>query len=200
MVLVPAVRFISPIQLIHQDRLTALSGPVIFVANHQSHFDAPVVLAALGRRIRRRLVVAAAADYFYRSKTVGGLASLALSTVPFMREGGSSRTSLDLLKRLAGEGWSVLLFPSGTRGDQALFKPGFAFVAVDARTSVVPLYLHGLQDTLPKGSKLPLPSGVIVAVGSAVAPGDDYEDLVRRTQAEHNTLREDVMDRTEGWG
>lgn len=199
-VLVPAVRFLSPIQTLHRDRLASLSGPAVFVANHQSHFDAPVVLAALGRRVRSRLVVAAAADYFYRSRAVGALASLALSTVPFVREGGSSRDSLNLLKRLLGRGWSVLIFPSGTRGDQDSFKAGFAFMAVDAGVSVVPLYLHGLKDTLPKGAKLPLPSGVIVGVGQAVPPGEDYDDLVRRTQAEHNALRDEVLNRTKGWG
>ena len=53
--LVPLLRFISPFTVIGKRNLAKLKGPAVFVANHQSHFDAPVCLAALGGRIRRRL-------------------------------------------------------------------------------------------------------------------------------------------------
>jgi 1-acyl-sn-glycerol-3-phosphate acyltransferase len=182
------------------ERLKEQHEPRVFVSNHQSHFDTPVVLAALGRRIRKRLVVAAAADYFYKSRPVGPLASLSLGTVPFVREGGSSRGSLELLKSLVGEGWSVLLFPSGTRGERETFKPGFAYVAVDAGADVVPLYLHGLKDTFPKGSKVPLPSGVLVGVGRTVDAGEHYDDLVQRTELEHSEIKSEVIELVKGWG
>jgi 1-acyl-sn-glycerol-3-phosphate acyltransferase len=156
----------------------------VFVANHQSHFDAPVCLAALGGRIRRRLVVAAAADYFYSNALKGTAASLALGTVPFIRQGGGSRESLQMLKDLAKRGWSVLIFPSGTRGSGASgFKKGFAYIAVDAQVPVVPMYLHGLDHVMPKGSFLPLPGGVVIGIGPPIPPGDDYNELVRKAEA-----------------
>jgi 1-acyl-sn-glycerol-3-phosphate acyltransferase len=182
--LVPILRFVSPFTVIGKRNLAQLKGPAVFVANHQSHFDAPVCLAALGGRIRRRLVVAAAADYFYSSAVKGAAASLALGTVPFVRSGGSSRDSLQFLKDLVGKGWSVLIFPSGTRGTGASgFKKGFAYLAVDAQVPVVPMYLHGLDHVMPKGSFVPLPGGVVVGIGPPIAPGGDYNDLVRRAEA-----------------
>ena len=182
--LVPLLRLISPFTVIGRRNLARLQGPAVFVANHQSHFDAPVCLAALGHRIRRRLVVAAAADYFYSNALKGAAASLALGTVPFVRTGGSSRDSLDLLKELVGAGWSVLIFPSGTRGTGASgFKKGFAYIAVDQQVPVVPLYLHGLDHVMPKGSFVPLPGGVVVAVGSPIPPGRNYAALVRKAEA-----------------
>ena len=42
-----------------------LRGPVLFVANHSSHMDTPLILRALPWAWRRRTAVAAAADYFY---------------------------------------------------------------------------------------------------------------------------------------
>jgi 1-acyl-sn-glycerol-3-phosphate acyltransferase len=182
-VLVPLLRFISPFSVVGKRNLNDLKGPAVFVANHQSHFDAPVCLAALPGRIRRRLVVAAAADYFYSSAVKGMAASLALGTVPFVRQGGSSRASLQMLKDLASSGWSVLIFPSGTRGAKGGFKKGFAYIAVDAQVPVVPLYLHGLDRVMPKGSFVPLPGGVMVGIGPPIPPGDDYNDLVRRAEA-----------------
>jgi 1-acyl-sn-glycerol-3-phosphate acyltransferase len=182
--LVPILRFISPFTVIGKRNLAKLKGPAVFVANHQSHFDAPVCLAALGGRIRRRLVVAAAADYFYSNAVKGTAASLALGTVPFVRQGGGSRESLQMLKDLAKSGWSVLIFPSGTRGTGASgFKKGFAYIAVDAQVPVVPMYLHGLDQVMPKGSFLPLPGGVVIGIGPPIPPGDDYNELVRKAEA-----------------
>jgi 1-acyl-sn-glycerol-3-phosphate acyltransferase len=182
-VLVPLLRFIAPFSVVGKHNLNDLKGPAVFVANHQSHFDAPVCLAALPGRIRRRLVIAAAADYFYSSAVKGVAASLALGTVPFVRQGGSSRASLQMLKDLAGKGWSVLIFPSGTRGAKGGFKKGFAYIAIDAQVPVVPLYLHGLDRVMPKGSFVPLPGGVMVGIGPPIPPGNDYNDLVRRAEA-----------------
>jgi 1-acyl-sn-glycerol-3-phosphate acyltransferase len=182
--LVPILRFISPFTVIGKRNLAQLKGPAVFVANHQSHFDAPVCLAALGGRIRKRLVVAAAADYFYSNALKGTAASLALGTVPFIRQGGGSRESLQMLKDLAKRGWSVLIFPSGTRGSGASgFKKGFAYIAVDAQVPVVPMYLHGLDQVMPKGSFLPLPGGVVVGIGPPIPPGDDYNELVHKAEA-----------------
>ncbi len=182
--LVPILRFISPFTVIGKRNLAQLKGPAVFVANHQSHFDAPVCLAALGGRIRKRLVVAAAADYFYSNALKGTAASLALGTVPFIRQGGGSRESLQMLKDLAKRGWSVLIFPSGTRGSGASgFKKGFAYIAVDAQVPVVPMYLHGLDQVMPKGSFLPLPGGVVIGIGPPIPPGDDYNELVRKAEA-----------------
>jgi 1-acyl-sn-glycerol-3-phosphate acyltransferase len=68
-----------------RDKLAALKGPVILVANHASHLDTPVILSALPRRLRKRTVVAAAADYFYRNRATAWLVSLIFNTPPIDR-------------------------------------------------------------------------------------------------------------------
>jgi 1-acyl-sn-glycerol-3-phosphate acyltransferase len=181
--LLPLLRFISPYTVVGRRNLTHLRSPAVFVANHQSHFDAPICLAAVGGRIRKRLVVAAAADYFYTTKLKGAAASLALGTVPFVRTGASSRSSLLMLKELVRSGWSVLIFPSGSRGSGVTgFKKGFAYIAVDAQVPVVPMYLHGPEQVMPKGAFIPLPGGVVVGVGQPIPPGNDYNELVRKAE------------------
>jgi 1-acyl-sn-glycerol-3-phosphate acyltransferase len=189
--LIPLLSFISPVNVIGRRNLRLVTGPVVFVANHQSHFDAPVCLRAVGHRIRRRMVIAAAADYFYRWGVTGAAASIALGTVPFHRTGGQSRGSLELLKDLVGQGWHVLIFPSGTRGASSVsgFKKGFAYIAVDRQVPVVPLYLYGVEHVMPKGARIPLPGGVAVGVGSPIPPGEDYDDLVRRAETSMQELQ-----------
>ena len=55
-----------------REKLAGLKGPVILVANHASHMDTPVILAALPWRLRKKTAVAAAADYFYKNRLVLG--------------------------------------------------------------------------------------------------------------------------------
>src|SRR6185436_12210651 len=42
----------------------AFDGPVIFASNHQSHFDVPVILAAMPGHIRARVAPAMAKEFF----------------------------------------------------------------------------------------------------------------------------------------
>jgi 1-acyl-sn-glycerol-3-phosphate acyltransferase len=92
----------------------------------------------------------------------------------------------------------VLIFPSGSRGTGATgFKRGFAYVAVDAQVPVVPMYLHGLEHVMPKGSFIPLPGGVVIGIGPPIPPGDDYAELVRKAEQGVERARE-MVKRWEG--
>jgi 1-acyl-sn-glycerol-3-phosphate acyltransferase len=88
-----------------------------------------------------------------------------------------------MLKELVRNGWSVLIFPAGSRGSGATgFKKGFAYLAVDTQVPVVPMYLHGPEQVMPKGSFIPLPGGVVVGIGQPIPPGNDYNELVKKAE------------------
>jgi long-chain acyl-CoA synthetase len=145
-------------------------GPALLIANHTSHLDGPTVLAALPPGWRRRTAVAAAADYFFRSTPLGTFASLALGAFPFHREGAIS-ASLSHCGDLIDEGYSILIFPEGTRspdGHLLPFKPGIGLLARELGVPVVPVHLTGLEGILPKGRTWPQPGPVVVRIGEAV--------------------------------
>ena len=99
-----------------KEKLEGVKGPVILVANHASHMDTPVILSALPRKLRKRTVVAAAADYFYKNRVVASLVSLIFNTVPIERHGGGGMSKNGShLDKLLDQGWSLLLYPEGTR-------------------------------------------------------------------------------------
>lgn len=167
--------------------LDGLRGPVVFVANHSSHLDAPLVLTTLPERWRRETAVAAAADYFFDTLPRAVGSTMAFSTFPMERRGGGGASlAADLLL----EGWSVLVFPEGTRsadGWAGEFRRGAAHLALSTRTPVVPIGIRGSFPAMPKGRSWPVPGRppVRVRYGPALRPGpdDDAGTLTDRAHA-----------------
>ena len=62
--LLPLTRVFAWITVDGLQHLRTCKGPVIFAANHQSHMDVPVILAALPGRWRRRVATAMAKEFF----------------------------------------------------------------------------------------------------------------------------------------
>ena len=132
--------------------LDRIAGPVIFVANHASHLDTPLILLALPDARRRRTAVAAAADYFFDTwwRAVGS--SLVFNTMPIDRRGGTlAATPGEVLD----DGWSLLIYPEGTRshdGWMRSFRMGAAFLAVQHGVPVVPVAHRGTFAAMPRGA------------------------------------------------
>jgi len=171
-VLRPAVRAVVPPRVHGADRLETLSGPVIFVANHQSHLDTPILLSALPDRWRHRAVVAAAADYFFDSRFKGALSALMLGALPVER-GRVDRRPLEQSRALLDRGWSVVIFPEGGRSPDGWAQPfrgGAAYLSMHGGFPVVPVHLDGTGRVLPKGAKRPTRAAIHVTFGAPLRP------------------------------
>jgi 1-acyl-sn-glycerol-3-phosphate acyltransferase len=139
------------------ERFAALEPPVVFVANHNSHIDTPIILRALPWEWRHRTAVAAAADYFYRDRRIARLVSLVFNTVPVHRQGGGIE-DLEHVERLLGERWNLLVYPSGTRvreGADRRLRTGAAVLAARHGLSILPIHLTGTRAAMPPGQTWP---------------------------------------------
>jgi 1-acyl-sn-glycerol-3-phosphate acyltransferase len=139
-----------------RELLDDLSGPVVFVANHNSHMDTPVILRALPGRWRRRTAVAAAADYFYAKRRNALSTSLVFGTVPLDRNSGAGvgPGQTAHLDRLIGDGGSLLIFSEGTRsrdGRVGRLRSGAALLAAEHHLPIVPIYVSGTREAMPRG-------------------------------------------------
>lgn len=172
------VSFLSP--------LPEQNTPVVFIANHCSHIDTLSIIRAMPPKNRARLSIAAASDYFYANRFVGALASLLLNTFPFSRE-GAIRASLEYCGDVVDQGWSVLIYPEGTRsttGKLLPFRRGIGLLTAGLRVPVVPVAVHGGYEILPKGKSRPRPGPVEIVFGEPmqVGPKEDPDELTARFQ------------------
>jgi 1-acyl-sn-glycerol-3-phosphate acyltransferase len=136
-----------------------MTDPVIFVANHSSHLDTPTILRAIPPNWRKRTAVAAAADYFYKSRWRAWSAALVFNTVPMGRTGGGlSSGASDHVHELIAEGWNLLIFPEGTRsrdGEIGKVKSGAAVLAGQHGLNIVPIWVGGTHEAMPPGQNWP---------------------------------------------
>jgi 1-acyl-sn-glycerol-3-phosphate acyltransferase len=124
----------------------------IYMSNHQSNFDIPVLLSKLPVQFR-------------------WLAKAELFKIPIFGRGmrGAGYISIDRSNRKSAfqslaraaesirNGTSVLIFPEGTRsrdGHLHAFKKGGFVLAVDAGVPIVPIVIQGTYAMMPKDSRL----------------------------------------------
>ena len=139
----------------------------VFVSNHQSIYDTPVVFASLPYQLRI-------------------IAKESLAAFPVLgwhlRRGGHlfvDRKHPDragILKRwraLVSEGLSLIIYAEGTRspdGHTARFKAGSFLLAIQAGLPIVPLAVIGTRQVMPKGRLQTEPADVELVVHEPIQP------------------------------
>ncbi len=148
--------------------------PVIFAPNHHSHIDTPLMVTAVPEPWRSKLVVAAAADYFFDTRLKGATAALALNALPIDRE-VAGRKSSDMIRRLVDDGWSLVIYPEGGRSPDGWgqeFKGGAAYLSDRTGAPVIPVFIDGTGAIFGKGMKRPKPGSTRVVFGAPLRPND----------------------------
>jgi long-chain acyl-CoA synthetase len=184
------------------------STPVLVIANHVTAYDAALVLYALPGRLRRRMAIAMSGEMLLdfrharnqRSTLRNLLAPMAyllitalFNVFPLPRLRGFRRSFAH-----AGEamdrGYSVLIFPEGTRskdGKLQPFRPGIGLLAQDSRVPIVPVALIGLHELRARKTGWFRSGRLVVRVGQALsAEGIEPADLTAKLEASFRQLQE----------
>ncbi|MDP2270205.1 MAG: AMP-binding protein [Archangium sp.] len=144
----------------------------LVVANHASHLDMGLVKVAMGEQ-GERLVALAARDYFFDSPLKRAYFENFTNLIPMDRS-GSLRESLRLAGESLTQGFNLLIFPEGTRspnGELMEFKPTTGYLALTFGVDILPLYLHGTHNALPKGAWWPKFDELEVRIGPVLELG-----------------------------
>src|SRR5712691_944441 len=133
-------------------------APFLVAANHASHLDVGLVKIALGEE-GKKLASLAARDYFFDNPWKRAWFGNFTNLVPIERR-GSLKESLQTAVRTLEYGYHLLIFPEGTRspdGDLQEFKPAIAYLSFAAGADILPVYLEGTHEAMPKGAFIPDP-------------------------------------------
>jgi 1-acyl-sn-glycerol-3-phosphate acyltransferase len=171
-----------------------MTGPVLLVANHQSHLD-PVLV---GLACPRRLKYLARHDLFFWPFSWW---IRALGAVPIDRQRGAHsgmKTTLKLLQQHE----AVLVFPEGSRtydGQLQPFRPGFCLLARRSGATIVPVAIGGAFHSMPRGSAFPQPSPITLSFALPIANAEHQqlsdEQLVRLVESRIARSLADLRDR-----
>jgi long-chain acyl-CoA synthetase len=152
-------------------------GGFIVAANHSSHLDTGLVKYALGEQ-GDALVALAAKDYFFDDPFRRMYFENFTNLVPMERH-GSLRESLRLAGDVIRDGYILLIFPEGTRSDTGVmtdFKPSLGYLAMSNKCGILPMYLSGTHEAMPKGRYLPKRGERVAAY---LGPYLSYADVTR---------------------
>jgi long-chain acyl-CoA synthetase len=198
--LLPLTRVFAWIRVDGRENLASIDAPVVFAANHQSHMDVPVIMAALPRRFRYRVAPAMAKEFFkphffpeqhsraewFTNSLNYWLAALFFNAFPLPQREAGARQTLRYIGEILEDGFSVLIFPEGRRSEDGAidrFRPGIGMIASRLAAPIVPVRIDGLQNVLPPGWRMARPGRVRVTFGKPlVLTGDDYEALARQVE------------------
>jgi len=146
----------------------------IVAANHGSHLDMGFARHALGT-YGEDIVTLAAQDYFFEKGTLQRTFFENLTNLRAIDRKGGLRAS----ERQAGEilraGKTTLIFPEGTRstdGEIHDFKPLLGHLALTYGVDILPLYLGGTRDAMPKGSRIPTKRDLYARIGPPITVTD----------------------------
>jgi 1-acyl-sn-glycerol-3-phosphate acyltransferase len=160
---------------LHGAPLKAAAGSCVYVSNHQSIYDIPVVFATLPTQLRI-------------------LAKASLGRIPFLgwhlhRSGhvlvdrsNPGPSVMRKMEDLVREGASLIVFPEGTRSDDGTlgrFKAGAFIIAIDHHLPIVPMTLSGTSAIMRKGFVTTRPGDVDVTVHPPVSTAGLVRDDVR---------------------
>ncbi len=170
------------------------TGPVLFVSNHQSFLDLPLIGSAAS--IRHFYILARSS--LYRSRTFRWLLA-PYNTVPLAR-GESDIKALRRGIELLDQGQTLLLYPEGTRSaDGAIgpFKPGMMLIVKRARPLVIPVAVEGTRAAWPNNKIAPKLFGRVGIKFGEPIPADQLIDMGTDAALEHlhtnvETMRQEI--------
>jgi long-chain acyl-CoA synthetase len=154
----PLARFFTKTTYEGFQYVESLRTPCIFAANHESSWD-PLIIT---KHFKQKVAAAAGSEFIFGigkmstwkriyRRVIGVFAQTFYDSYPFGASIGTD-TSLEFTGELIDRGYSIVIFPEGTRtttGEMNAFKQGIGYLAVSMDVPIVPVRIRGLFRILP---------------------------------------------------
>lgn len=123
------------------------STPALIICNHQSHLDLPIIMAT------HHKLVFLTNDWVWNNKFFGEIVRQA----EYLPVSAGMDVIIPHLKNLRDRGYSIVVFPEGTRSDDCRinrFHQGAFLLARELEMDILPMVLHGAGHYLAKHDSL----------------------------------------------
>ena len=162
--------------------------PAIIISNHQSHIDIMLMLMLTPK------MIILTNDWVQRNFFYGKIVKMA-DFYPVLDHLGEH---VELLRKKAEEGYSIMVFPEGTRsadGSVNRFHKGAFYLSEQLKLDVLPIVLHGPGDCITKGEPFLKGGRIDVKIGDRVPLADKSfgNGYVERSKKFRAWYREQLM-------
>lgn len=148
--------------------------PVVFVSNHQGNFDIPLLLAAIEK------------PKAFVAKTELARIPLLSTWMKYIKcvfmDRSDIRQSLKAISEASGyvkEGYSMVIFPEGTRSnsrEMGEFKPGSMKLALKSKAVIVPVSINGSYKIMQERNFLIKPGSVEITISEPISTTELSKD------------------------
>ncbi|AZA52403.1 MMPL family transporter [Chryseobacterium sp. G0201] len=172
------------------------SKPSVIIANHTSFLDTLALAMATHK------IVYLVNDWVYESPVFGKL----VKALGFFPVSQGIENGMEQLREKINEGYSLMVFPEAERSytnDVKRFHKGAFYIAEEFGLDVVPVYIHGNSEVLPKGDFIIYDGSITVKVGDRInnddlSFGKNYSERTKKINAyfrqEFAKLRNEIED------
>ncbi|MCC6598532.1 MAG: 1-acyl-sn-glycerol-3-phosphate acyltransferase [Alphaproteobacteria bacterium] len=177
------------------DRLKIRDGAHLIAANHNSHLDAMVLMSLFKLKDIHRVKLVAAKDYFCRNALSTWFSLNIIGIVPIDRKGESDDPLKPVMKALE-DGYTVVIFPEGSRGEPEKRQPlkyGITkILEAKPEITITPVFMHGLGKALPRGEGLFVPFICEINVGEELSWAGERSQLISSLEAVFDALEQEM--------
>lgn len=166
--------------------------PCVIICNHQSHVD-----LIYNMSINPKIIILTN-DWVQKNKIYGRLVQMA----DFYPVSDGYEAILPRLREKVNDGYSILVYPEGTRSvdfKMKRFHKGAFYIAEKLNLDILPIVLHGIGYCMTKGDDLLLKNGTVTAkyldriTSDNKDYGENYSERAKKIgryfRAEYNKMR-----------
>jgi 1-acyl-sn-glycerol-3-phosphate acyltransferase len=156
-------KLVGRVRVVGAEKIPA-EGAFVLAPVHRSNVD-----FALASLVTKRPMRFMGKDSIWKSKLLGRFVAM-LGAFPVHR-GSADRDALRACTDIVNGGSPLVMFPEGTRCTGPVIEElfdGTAYVAAKTGVPIVPVGIGGSEAMMPKGSKLPRRSKLVLLVGDPI--------------------------------
>ena len=162
------------------------TNPAIIISNHQSHIDLPLLL------MQSPKIIVLTNKWVWNNP----LYALVIRYLGFYSVTNGYEPLIEKLRRKTEEGYSILVFPEGTRSADSnikRFHKGAFLLAEKLNLDILPVIIHGAGDCMTKGENHLKSGTVTIKIFPRIKPDDNHfgTDYHERTKAFLSFFREE---------